>query len=67
MKTFLAHMQFRCFETKVSEGVTQLTLCLQHLCKLIGQRLRQLHHLLVFTLVITQHIDMRLQLQIHGA
>lgn len=65
--TLLAHMQFRCFETKVSEGVAQLTLRLHHLCELTGQSLCQLHHQLIFPLVITQHIDMSLQLQIHGA
>lgn len=67
MKTYLAHMQLRCFEAKVSEGVAQLTLRLHHLRELIGQCLCQLHHLLIFTLVITQHINTSLQLQIHSA
>lgn len=64
---FLAHMQLRSFETKVSKGITQLSLRLHHLSELTGQRLCQIHNLHIFTLVFMQHIDSSLQFQIHGA
>lgn len=52
-------------EAEISEGVTKLPLSLHHLGELVGQSLGQLDHVLVLALVVTQHFDLPLQLQVH--
>lgn len=58
-------MELRRLEAEVSEGVAQLTLNLHHLGELVGQSLGQLDHVLVLALVVAQHFDLPLQLQVH--
>lgn len=49
----VTYVEFWRLQAEVSEGITQLFLCLHHLGQLIGQRLSQLNYLLVFYFVVT--------------
>lgn len=59
-------MELRWLEAEVGEGVAQQLLSLHYLGQLTGQRLSQLDHILVLSLVFTEQLDLRLQLQVHG-
>lgn len=54
------HVEFRCLEAEVGEGISQLPLCLHDLGELTGQHLSQLDHMLVLSLVVTEDFDLGL-------
>lgn len=59
-------MEFWRLEAEVGKSVAQLPLRLHHLRQLTSQRLSQLYHILVLPLVVPQHVNLSLQLQVHG-
>lgn len=60
------HVEFWRFKAQVREGIAQLLLCLHHLRQLTGQRQSQLDHVLVLSLVVTEHLDLSLKLHVHS-
>lgn len=58
-------MKFGCLEAEVGKGVPELPLRLHDLRQLGGQRLRQPDDVLVLALVVAQHIDLGLQIQVY--
>ena len=58
-------MELRGLEAEVGEGVPQRLLGVHHLGQLGGEGLGQLHHVLVAPLVVAEHLDLALQLQVH--
>lgn len=56
----ITHMELGWLEAEVSEGVSQLPLCLNNLGQLIGQSLSEPDHVLVLSLVVAQKFDLGL-------
>lgn len=60
------HPQLRGFLAQVGEGVAQRVLRLHHVVEVVGQRSGQTQHVLIFAPGVSQHLDLGLQLQVHG-
>lgn len=59
-------MQRRRLQAQLAEGLSQGLLGNAELGQLIGQRLRQLGHVLVALAVVPQQLQAGLQVQVHG-
>ena len=61
-----AYLQLRGLLAEVGEGVAQGLLCLHHVVEVADEGGGQPQDLLVLHLGLPEHLDLRLQLQVHG-
>lgn len=62
-----AYLQLRRLLAEVRKGIAQGVLRLHQAVEVVGESPRQLQHTLVLALCLPEQLNLRLQLQVHGA